>query len=146
MLISSFKPEKQEPLIALFDCFSKLARAVSEPETRKSLILEYIVEIRVANFRRFSKDHAAKIRRYPLTRGRILFREGSQTIPIKREDLFRATSARRVDLLYALAKTFKRSLSKRVDEIIAQAIQAHLFEYVQLRLDDNVFRNNRTLH
>jgi hypothetical protein len=113
MLISSLKPEKQEPLIALFDCSSKLARAVSEPETRKSLILEYIVEIRAANFRRFSKDHAAKIRRYRLTRGRMLFREGSQTISIKREDLFRATSARRVDLLYALAKTFKRSLSKR---------------------------------
>jgi hypothetical protein len=146
MLIAPFKSEKQEPLFTLFDCFAKLSRTLSEPEARKSLILEFIVEARASEFRRFSKDHAAKIRRYPLTRGRIPFREGNQTVPIKREDLFRATSARRVDMIHALTKTFKRSLSKRADEIIAETIQSHLFEYVQFRLDDNVFRNNCTLH
>jgi hypothetical protein len=115
MLISSFKPEKQEPLFALFalfDCAAKLTRALSEPKAHKSLILELIVEARVLEFRRFSRDHAAKIRRYPLTRGRILFRDGNQIIPIRREDLFSATSARRVAMLYAVAKTFKRSLSR----------------------------------
>jgi hypothetical protein len=146
MLISSFNPERQEPLFTLFDCFAAVSRALSDPKTRKSLILEYIVEARVSEFRRFSKDLSQKIRRYPLSRGRILFRKGNQTIPIKRDDLFHATSARRVDMLMALTKTFGRYLSYEADNLIAEAIFAHIREQKQLRLDDNVFRNNRALH